>query len=181
MAELLIGCGNSRVKALQPAGPLEWTDLITLDIDPNSWANVEWDLERLPLPFPDERFDEIHAYHVLEHTGRQGDYRFFFAQWSDFWRILKPGGFFCGIVPAPGSPWVFGDPGHTRFLPPEVFTFLDQTEYTKQVGVTPMADYRHLYAADFELLHAEVKPPSPDPSASLFFALRAVKPSRVKR
>ena len=177
MAELLIGCGNHRTKILRPPeGPSEWTDLTTLDNDPNCGADVEWDLERLPLPFAADTFDEIHAYHVLEHQGRQGDFRFFFAQWSEFWRLLRPGGVFCGIVPSPGSPWVFGDPGHTRFIPPEQFTYLDQREYDKQVGVTAFADYRRVYRADFDLLHSQVQN---EGGGQHFFVLQAIKPSRI--
>jgi methyltransferase family protein len=174
MPELLIGCGNSRIKALAPIGaPMEWSDLTTLDFDPNSGADVEWDLERLPLPFKDEYYDEIHAYHVLEHTGRQGDYRFFFAQFSDFWRILKPGGILFGMVPAPGGVWVFGDPGHTRVISMENFTFLDQAQYTEQVGKTALADYRHIYRADFSVVYGNVH------GDHLCFGLTAIKPSRI--
>jgi len=177
VAELLIGCGNHRNKILRSVdGDAEWTDLVTLDNDPNCGADIEWDLERLPLPFPDERFDEIHAYHTLEHTGRQGDFRFFFAQWEEFWRLLKPGGVFFGIVPSPDSPWRWGDPGHTRTLPPEILTFLDQTEYEKQVGVTALADYRRFYRADFEPLFMHVQN---DGGGQFFFALKAIKPSRI--
>lgn len=177
MPELLIGCGNHREKILKaPQSPAVWTELTTLDLDPNCGADVEWDMERLPLPFSDDQFDEVHAYHVLEHTGRQGDYRFFFAQWTEFWRILKPGGIFCGIVPAPGSIWVFGDPGHTRVLPPEVFTYLCQPQYDEQVGKTALADYRHVYRADFDLVGNGTIPDDPD---QFFFVLQAVKPSRI--
>ncbi len=43
--------------------------------------------------FPDDNlFDEIHAYEVLEHVGTQGDYKRFFWQFGQFWRILKPDG-----------------------------------------------------------------------------------------
>lgn len=175
--ELLIGCGNHRQKLLKPPGGEDsWRNLTTLDIDPNCGADIEHDLMRLPLPFEDGAFDEIHAYHTLEHTGAQGDYRWFFAQWSEFWRLLKPDGVFCGIVPAPGSPWVFGDPGHTRFLPPEVLTFLNQVEYTNQVGVTALADYRHIYRADFDKVGEHVSD-----DGQFYFLLRAVKPSRISR
>lgn len=176
MSELLLGCGNNRKKVIAQPGNTDWHDLTTLDLDPNCGADIEWDIERMPLPFEDERFDEIHAYHVLEHTGRQGDYRFFFAQWSEFWRILKPGGMVCGVVPSPRSPWVWGDPGHVRHLPPEALTFLDQSEYTKQVGVTAFADYRYLYKADFEPVWHEIRE---DGGGQFFFVMRAVKPSRL--
>jgi SAM-dependent methyltransferase len=176
MAELLIGCGNHREKVIKSAAAPGWTDLTTLDNDPNCGADIEHDLMRLPLPFAANRFDEIHAYHTLEHTGAQGDYRWFFAQWEEFWRILKPGGLFCGVVPSPGSPWVFGDPGHTRFIPPEQLTYLNQPEYTKQVGVTAFADYRRVYRADFDVLHHEIQN---DGGGQFFFVLSAVKPSRV--
>lgn len=172
MAELLIGCGSRREKLLgrSPA----WTNLVTLDIEARHKPDVVHDLESLPLPFPDDSMDEIHAYDVLEHTGRQGDWRFFFAQWSDFWRILKPGGLFLGIVPLPMSRWAWGDPSHTRVLSPEALTFLDQAEYDKQIGTTPMSDFRSVYRADFEPVlmqpHAATQ--------ALHFGLRAVKPTR---
>lgn len=176
MAELLLGCGNKRDKVIYPVGKAVWTELVTLDNDPNCGADVEWDLARLPLPFEDERFDEIHAYHVLEHVGAQGDFRTFFAQFTEFWRLLKPDGVFCGIVPGPGSAWVWGDPGHTRFLPPEIFTFLSQAAYTKQVGVTALADYRRFYRADFEPAFQAI---GEDESRQFMFVMRAVKPSRI--
>jgi SAM-dependent methyltransferase len=173
MTELLIGCGNSRKRCFAP--PPDWTDLVTLDSDPDCGADVEWDLERMPLPFPDDKFDEIHAYHTLEHLGRQGDYRFFFAQWSEFYRLLKPGGVFFGIVPGIESPWLWGDPGHTRVITPEMLTFLHQPAYTDQVGKTALADYRRVYRADFELLAAQTK------DLDFYFAVQAVKPSRISR
>lgn len=173
MSELLLGCGNARMKVMAaPGASMEWSDLTTIDLDPNSGADVEWDLMRLPLPFPDEKFDEIHAYHVLEHTGAQGDYRFFFAQFSDFWRILKPGGLLFGVIPV--GRWVWGDPGHTRSLSLENLTFLDQAAYTEQVGKTAMADYRHVYRADFSIVHGQ-----PLDENQFCFALAAIKPSRI--
>ncbi len=175
MSELLIGCGNQREKRMWGPAGKEWSDLVTLDMDAACLPDYQHDLMRLPLPFPDDQFDEIHAYHVLEHTGAQGDYRWFFAQWSDFWRILKPKGVFFGIVPAAGSPWVWGDPGHTRHLPSEVFSFLNQPLYTENVGMNAMADYRWVYKADFDRVHTEVSADGHE----LSFAFMAVKPSRI--
>ena len=173
--ELLIGCGNKRDKLISLKGKSDWDKLVTLDNDPNCGADIEHDLERLPYPFADETFDEIHAYHVLEHTGRQGDFRFFFAQWMEFYRLLKPDGLFCGVVPARGSPWAWADPGHTKIIEKESFVFLDQTEYTKQVGVTALADYRRFFRGDFAPRHWEVGVTG----EQNFFVLQAIKPSRI--
>lgn len=172
MSELLIGCGSARNKRVFPRGRVAWEHLVTLDINADHKPDVVCDIEQLPLPFADESFDEIHAYEVLEHVGRQGDYRFFFAQFSDFWRMLRPDGYLCGSVPLPTSRWAWGDPSHTRVVQRESFVFLDQSEYVRQVGRTAMSDFRYLYKADFALEYAE------DVGESLFFALRAVKPSR---
>ncbi len=178
MAELLIGCGNHREKLFH-LGDSRWNDLTTLDIDPNCGADINWDLMNLPYSFADDNsFDEIHAYHILEHTGSQGDYRFFFAQWSEFYRILKPDGHFFGVVPAPGSVWVFGDPGHTRFVSPESLMFLDQSQYINQVGKTALADYRYIYRADFAPVDQKIHIKDEDPQ--YFFVLKAIKPSRIK-
>ncbi len=172
--ELLIGCGNDRSRKLKLAAqPVEWQDLTTLDIDPNCGADVPWDLEKLPLPFDHDYFNEIHAYEVLEHTGRQGDWRFFFAQFSEFYRILRPGGVLHASVPAHGTIWEWGDPGHTRVITNATIVFLSQDQYTKQVGRTPLSDYRHVYRADFEVIYADSK------GETWFFVLQAIKPSRI--
>jgi len=171
--ELLIGAGSSRVKKVIPFGRTGWSNLTTLDLYPHHRPDVVWDLEKLPLPFEENQFDEIHAYEVLEHTGQQGDFKFFFAQFSDFWRILKPGVILAGTCPSHDSIWAWGDPSHKRIVQAANFVFLDQTEYTRQVGVTPMSDFRSIFSADFERLHLA------DDNGVFSFLLRAVKPSRI--
>jgi SAM-dependent methyltransferase len=170
MAHLLLGCGHSRNRRM---GTGEWINLVTLDVTENCGADVIHDMERLPLPFEDDSFDEVHAYHVLEHQGSQGDAEFFFAQFSDLWRILRPDGLLNAIVPSRTSPWAWGDPGHRRLIQPETLVFLDQSQYADQVGITAMADYRYLYRADFAPVGMR------DTGEEFFFCLRAVKPSRI--
>jgi len=153
----------------------EWKELFTLDINPDHKPDVVWDLNTRPLPFPDDLFDEVHAYEVCEHLGQQGDYRSFFAEWSEWWRILKPGGLFFGMSPHWSSKWCWMDPGHTRAYGPELLVFLSQAEYTSQVGLTPMSDYRSVYKADFDIKSSDVN------EGAFRFALKAVKPSRIIR
>ena len=152
---LLLGSGTTTEKRISlPDGPKVWMNLITLDMNSDMKPDVVWDMDNLPLPFPDNCFDEIHAYEILEHTGRQGDFRFFFGQFSDFWRMLKPGGHFVATVPMWDSPWAWGDPSHTRVITQGSLVFLTQKEYENQVGKTSMSDFRRWYHADFELVGA---------------------------
>ena len=167
--ELLIGCGATRDKRLSVDGTQKWSSLTTLDCNAEHKPDHVWDLMQGNLPFADNSFDEIHAYEVLEHTGAQGDYRFFFRQFSDFWRELKPGGFLMATCPSRHSAWAWGDPSHTRILQKENLVFLSQAEYRKQIGITPMSDFRNIYNADFEpvFIHED---------ADVFqFVLRALK------
>jgi SAM-dependent methyltransferase len=168
--ELLIGCGNSRKKNITCKEiPAEWSNLITLDMDPACNPDHVHNLDNIALPFGDNTFDEIHAYEVLEHCGRQGDWRFFFDQFAEFWRILKPGGYFVGSVPMWDCEWAWADPGHTRVIAPGSLIFLSQKEYEHQVGKTAMTDYRAHYKADFDIL-------GKDTSTDTFgFILRANK------
>lgn len=175
MAELLLGAGNSRVKKISWEERASWSALTTLDISPACKPDVVWDMEQIPLPFADDTFDELHAYEVLEHMGRQGDWKFFFAQFSDFWRILKPDGMFFGTSPHWSSAWAWGDPGHTRIIGAEQFSFLDQEHIAGQVGITAMTDYRECYRADFIALHLDTT----EGNQHTEFVMQAVKPSRL--
>lgn len=172
--ELLIGCGSQRQKLLSKPNEEEWGSLTTLDINPDHKPDVVWDLMNMPLPFEDESFDEIHAYEVLEHLGTQGDYKFFFNQFSEFWRLLVPGGYLVATVPAVSSEWVWGDPSHTRLIHPNNLHYLRQTAYY-DVGNSPISDFRYIYKADFEIVHF-----IPDKKGSFEFGLQAIKPSRIK-
>lgn len=167
--ELLIGCGQSRDKRICLPGNSKWNNLVTLDINPNHNPDVIWDLSEMPLPFARSEFDEIHAYEVLEHTGSQGDYKFFFKQFNEFHRILKPYGKLFASVPLPSSPWAWGDPSHTRIFPKEWLTFLRQKTYEEQVGKTSISDFRYIYHADFEPLLVQ------EQDDTLYFIIEARK------
>jgi predicted SAM-dependent methyltransferase len=167
--ELLIGCGSYHKKLMASDGTNEWSNLTTLDYNEDHKPDVCWDLMELPLPFKDEEFDEIHAYEVLEHLGQQGDYKLFFAQFSEFWRLLKPNGHFLATCPSRNSVWAYGDPSHTRIMQLEQLVFLSQDQYKKQVGKTPMSDFRNIYKADFETVYQE------DDGEAIRFVLKAIK------
>ena len=165
-----MGCGSRIKKDLFIGDKSEFNNLITLDNNPDHNPDVLWDLTKHPLPFEDNSFDEIHAYEVLEHLAVQGDYEFFFAEFSEYWRILKDGGVFLGTCPDINSVWAWGDPSHKRIIQKENFIFLDQEEYLRQVGKTRMSDFRYIYKADFKPAFFEVK------ENTLQFVLQAVKP-----
>jgi SAM-dependent methyltransferase len=175
--ELLLGSGNRTNKEIKfQFVPREFQNVTRLDIDPNCKPDVLHDLNILPLPFEDNTFNEIHAVDILEHTGQQGDWKFFFAQFSEFWRILKPGGYFVGACPKWDSVWAWADPGHSRIFCTHSLIFLDQNGYG-QVGSTPMTDYRHVYKANFRtMVTTEDVPNGPGHSEDKWgFVLMAIK------
>ena len=167
--ELLIGCGNSRKKFFDTCGSKEWQNLVTLDMDNACSPDILWNLNEIPYPLPDNELDSIHGYDVLEHCGQQGDIEFFFNQFAEFWRILKPGGRLCATVPHWASEWALGDPGHTRIINAGTLVFLSQEEYKKQVGTTQMTDYRSIWRGDFIVELAEYQ------KDKFIFILKAIK------
>jgi hypothetical protein len=152
--ELLMGCGHDRTKKVRVPGHEAWSGLVTVDINPDTRPDVLHDLASpAPLPFPDSYADEMHFYDVLEHLGAQGDWRTFFAQFSEYWRVLKPGGRLFGICPRWDQVWAFGDPGHTRVIQVETLSFLSQRQNREQLDgerKTNRTDYRFVWKGDFE-------------------------------
>lgn len=177
--ELMIGAGKNRRKQLfHPMRP-EWSNLTTLDMNPGVEPDIVHDLNNLPIPLangmptPDSYYDEVHAYAILEHLGtRQGKYEEFFAICSEIYRILKPNGFFMGITPRWDTEAMWGDPGHVRCINQMTLAFLDQSEYTKQVGITQMTDYRFCYSGDFKMEWSSS-------TEQFCWVMSAQKPSRI--
>lgn len=167
--DILLGCGHSSERRIG-TGRKTWNNLIRVDMNPEVKPDVEWDLNKIPLPFDDNTADEIHAYNVLEHTGSQGDYKFMFAQFEDFWRILKPGGLLCATVPSWNSVWAFGDPGHTRIINIGTITFFSQAHYKAECGNGMRSDYRNIYKGNFKIEFTKI-----DATGTFAFVLKALK------
>jgi len=186
--ELLLGCGRSRERRIMINGRRGWSNLTTLDRNADHGPDVVHDLEVLPYPFEDDSFAEVHAYEVLEHLGCLGDERSFFAQFSELWRILKPGGFLAATCPSYRSMWAFGDPSHRRVITSGSLVFLNQEQYRSQVDGIPgprtaMSDFRFCYHADFDVpltrgADGKIRPYVIEDDQTLTFVLRAIKPSR---
>ncbi len=160
---LMLGSGGKPPKrklAIETSAPQEETEWTTLDVLESAKPDVLFDLNWLHrresggvtllgyrnnmLPFGNKEFDEIHAYEVLEHVGQQGDWRGFFREFREYWRILKPGGSLIGTSPGRDSAWTWGDPGHTRVICLEPLAFLQKDHYTHLETGKPVntTDYR---------------------------------------
>ena len=175
--ELLLGSGSSRDRRLVVDGKRDWTKLVTLDNNADHRPDVLHDLSVFPWPFEDDTFDEIHAYELLEHLRQQGDWRGFFDDFAELWRILKPGGYLAATCPSYRSIWAWGDPSHTRVITSGSLVFLDQEQYVKQVGVTAMSDFRFCWRGDFRAVFVDMQGEAA--GEGLSFVLQAVKPSRL--
>ena len=171
---LMLGAGTCppmrRIQGPDSA-PEEETEWTTLDISPAAKPDYVFDLEVIngsTYNLPGGRYDEIHAYDVLEHFGRQGDYRGFFYTFNAFHRALVPGGLLFATVPEHDSIWAWGDPGHTRVILPQTIAYLEKEHY-QQLGRTRCTDYRAYIDPQWwkieEIVHKE---------GSLEFAMRAV-------
>lgn len=129
------------------------------------------ELEGGDLALASDLFDEVHAYEVLEHLGRSGDYETYFAQMDEIWRVLRPGGFLCATVPSRFSIWAWGDPGHGRIISSASLVFLYRPTY-EDLGKSPSSDYRSVFSGDFNIVQ------SSDDDETHRFILQAVKPAR---
>lgn len=156
MKVLLLGCGKVRRRNISTDGRIDFAedDLTAIDIDPSSQPDIVMDLNKITegerFSFDDNSFDEIHAYDILEHLGKFGDWRGFFTEFGEYHRILKKGGLFYILVPVGGD--ALGDPGHTRIFHQNHFAFLSQEFYEREKNLgTTATDYRWFWKKDFKI------------------------------
>jgi predicted SAM-dependent methyltransferase len=105
MKKLNLGCGKDIRK-----------DYINLDRAKLPGVNVVWDINKLPLPFKANQFDEILCRDVLEHV----DY---IPLLKDLHRILKKGGKIIIRVPHFSSKNLYADPTHRCGFSRETFDY----------------------------------------------------------
>jgi len=100
---------------------------------------VVWDFDNLPLPFPDDKLDVIHAHHVPEHSRRFPDLM------DDLHRILKPTGCLFATVPHMDWEMRYGPmPTHYRFFTEKTFDWVG-INYAKPWKVTKMETLRYYH------------------------------------
>ena len=167
-SELLIGGNTSRDKKLVvPEGSehKEWQHLVTMDDNGLTDADVTWDMSSFgSLPFSAEQFDEIHMYDYFHKCGMQGDWRLFFHQFNEFYRILRKGGHIFITVPQWHSMWAWSDPAAKRIITQGTLYYLERCNY--EDGKFAHTGYVEVYKGDFEVLGSE------DVNNSTLFVLR---------
>jgi len=153
---LILGCGNSLDKRLRlsPGSPEKEFDgeVTTVDYTTEVNPDILTNLSDLPYDWADdESFDEIHAYGILEHCGTQGDADFFFGQFNELHRILRPDGLILITVPRWDTACAFGVPDHRRVMPACLFAFLEE-KYYDNLGKPGFGDYRHFLKGYWEVV-----------------------------
>jgi SAM-dependent methyltransferase len=78
-------------------------------------VDIVCDLDREPIPLPDDTVDEVHTMHFLEHTAD------LLAVMQEVWRVCSDGARVSIVVPYFNSIGAYRDPTHRRFFTWETF------------------------------------------------------------
>jgi len=105
LKKLNLGCGRNVKEG--------W---INLDCVGLPGVDIVHNIEKLPLPFDDEQFDEVRCDSILEHIE-------YIPVLRDLYRILKPGGLLKIRVPHFSSRNNYVDPTHKKHFSIDTFDF----------------------------------------------------------
>lgn len=170
MRVLHLGCGRKRIA---PVTSGQIIDIVSLDMDPTVQPDLLCCLGKDPIPLPDNSLDGAVAIHVLEHIGKQGEMKEWFAFWEELYRVLKPGGTLEFISPYWNSVWAWGDPTHVRVISSECLYFLNQENY--KIPGSPISPFR--IQCDFvPTMERDVRAISDGPIVNFAGVLTARKP-----
>lgn len=109
--KLNVGCGDNILPG--------W---VNLDISALPGVDVVCDIEKLPLPFVDDQFDEILCQDILEHIE-------YVPVLRDIYRIMKKGGALTIRVPHFTSKHNFIDPTHKKMFSINTFDFFVKNSF----------------------------------------------------
>lgn len=115
-----------------------------LTIDSRGDPDILMDLNKVPLPFPNDSIKSIISHHCLEHIGEG-----FIRLIDECYRVLEPKGKFRIIVPLFPSFSAVTDPDHKRYFTPETFgSFVHnagpETPFWSESFSTPYTNARFL-------------------------------------
>ena len=146
----LLGCGHKKEPLLSwSEGFVRYQgggDVVRFDHNPLCKPDVVCDLNDIECGLGSwlgGDWDEVHAYEVWEHFGRQGDSKAFFNGVNAIGDALQESGKFILSLPKHDSIWAWGDPDHTRVIPHVVWGYLEERFYD-DLGKTPSSDFRPL-------------------------------------
>lgn len=132
---------------------------VNLDISSTVGADVVHDIEKLPLPFEDDSFEEILCHDILEHVE-------YLPIMKELYRILAPGGEITIRVPHYTSRNNFIDPTHIKQFSIQLFDYFIADSYLQQ---------RHRYQFDSLFSRAKSRKITFQRSARILFFNRFVE------
>jgi SAM-dependent methyltransferase len=117
----------------------------TMDISPVYSPDFQHDLTQFPWPFEDESFDEVRAFHVLEHIERQH----LIAVMNEMHRLVTPDGIANIEVPVFPFWTAIADPTHVSFFVPQTWAYFCTHESVRRglqgSALADFASHRELY------------------------------------
>lgn len=116
MRVLNVGCGTAKFDFPEASGA---TEVVGVDINPSSEADIIHDLNRVPWPFDADRFDLVIMQDVIEHLS---DVR---AMLGEAHRVLRNRGTVRIRTPHYSSSYAYNDPTHIHFFGSFVFDAFD--------------------------------------------------------
>lgn len=131
MRKLVIGCGPGWPEQKRQYAE-QGIDAVSIDIIPEFDPDFCVDMTKTGLGIAGANFDEIEAYHILEHIQLNEDFK------QIMWQIyltLKPGGTVDIAVPHKDSPAAYQCYEHTRFFIEDSFMNFYENPYAKEMNL----------------------------------------------
>lgn len=103
-------------------GPNKHADAFGVDVRPGPGVDLVHDLDHRPWPIDDNRFDRVHASHIVEHVD---DLLAFFAEVH---RVSRDGALVTIVTPHYTNRCAYIDPTHRRYLSARFLDFVADAE-----------------------------------------------------